>query len=215
MGTPEILDYLESLFPDAKCELNHQSPFQLLVAVVLSAQTTDKMVNLVTPKLFEKYPTAFELANADILEVEQCIKNIGLYKNKARMIVELSKQLVEKNNGEVKNSFSFLTQLPGVGRKTANVVLSVIFERPAIAVDTHVNRIAKRLKLAKFDDSVEQVEVKLKRKIDRNRWIKAHHLFIFFGRYFCKAIRPNCEECKLKEICAREKYEAYLKGKSN
>ncbi len=213
MGTPEILDYLELLFPDAKCELNHQSPFQLLIAVVLSAQTTDKMVNLVTPKLFERYPTAFDLAKAETLEVESYIKNIGLYKNKAKMIVELSKKLVEENNGEVENNFKKLVQLPGVGRKTANVVLSVIFERPAIAVDTHVHRVSKRLKLAKFDDTVEQVEEKLKRKIDRNRWIKAHHLFIFFGRYFCKAVRPNCEECKLKSICVRDKYDQYLKGK--
>lgn len=215
METSEILDYLESLFPDAKCELDHNTPFQLLVAVVLSAQTTDKMVNLVTPKLFEKYPSAFELAKAELEDVEQCIKNIGLYKNKARMIIELSKQLVEKNKGELKNNFNFLTQLPGVGRKTANVVLSVVYHRPAIAVDTHVHRVSKRLKLAKFEDSVEQVEIKLKRKIDKQRWIKAHHLFIFFGRYFCKAIKPECEKCKLKEICAKEKYDLYLKGKAN
>lgn len=211
METIKIINYLEKLYPDAKCELDFNTPFQLLIAVVLSAQTTDKMVNKVTPTLFEKFPDAFALANANLSEVEACIKNIGLYKNKSKMIIELSKKLVKENNGEIKNNQKFLMALPGVGQKTANVVRSVIYEHPAIAVDTHVNRVSKRLGLAKFDDSLEIVEAKLKRKIPRDKWIKAHHLFIFFGRYYCKATNPSCETCALKSICRKEKYNAFLK----
>lgn len=197
----EILDTLTKMFPDAHCELNHESTFQLLIAVILSAQTTDVSVNKVTPQLFEKYPDAFALASSELSDVEKLIRNLGLYRNKAKNIVACAKQLVDEYHGEVPNTMKELTALAGVGRKTANVVLSVAFNVPAIAVDTHVERISKRLGFAKEKDSVLQVEEKLKRKLNKKRWNHAHHLFIFFGRYFCTAKKPQCKECPFVEMC--------------
>ena len=204
ISSDKILDQLEIMFPEAHCELIHESTFQLLIAVILSAQTTDASVNKVTPALFEKYPTANELARADLKDVENIIRNIGLYRNKAKNIIACAKELVENYDGEVPSNMKQLTSLSGVGRKTANVVMSVAFDIPAIAVDTHVERISKRLGFAKQQDSVLQVEVKLKRKLNRQRWNRAHHLFIFFGRYFCTAKNPKCSECPFIENC-REK----------
>lgn len=199
-----VLDELERLFPDAHCELNHSNAFELLVAVVLSAQTTDVSVNKITPNLFKKYPSVEALANADLKDIEETIKQIGLYRNKAKNIKALALQLMEKHHGEVPCTRKELEALPGVGRKTTNVVLSVAFEQPALAVDTHVERVSKRLKLAKKDDNVLQVEKKLCRAIPRNRWNKTHHQLIFFGRYFCKATSPNCEDCRLFDLCQDE-----------
>ncbi|MEF2782951.1 MAG: endonuclease III [Clostridium sp.] len=213
MTTDEILDILEEMFPDAHCELIHRNPFELLVAVVLSAQTTDAAVNKITPALFEAFPTPQDLANADIKDIEDKIRRIGLYRNKARSIQQLSISLVESYDGVVPESMKQLTSLAGVGRKTANVVRSVCFDIPSIAVDTHVDRISKRLGLAKVSDSVETVEKKLKRKIRRERWNKAHHLFIFFGRYFCTARNPKCEECPFQSFCKKDKLDAYKKSK--
>lgn len=207
--TDEILDQLEIMFPDAHCELIHKNPFELLVAVVLSAQTTDNAVNKVTPTLFESFPDPKTMANADIKDIEDKIKRIGLYRNKARSIQNLSKSLLTSFDGNVPQSMKDLTSLAGVGRKTANVVRSVCFDIPSIAVDTHVERISKRLGLAKVYDSVEVVEQKLKRKIKRERWNKAHHLFIFFGRYFCTARNPQCNNCPFQSICKKEKLEKY------
>lgn len=207
--TDEILDQLEIMFPDAHCELIHKNPFELLVAVVLSAQTTDNAVNKVTPALFESFPDPKTMANADIRDIEDKIKRIGLYRNKARSIQNLSKSLLTSFDGNVPQSMKDLTSLAGVGRKTANVVRSVCFDIPSIAVDTHVERISKRLGLAKVYDSVEVVEQKLKRKIKRERWNKAHHLFIFFGRYFCTARNPQCNNCPFQNICKKEKLEKY------
>ena len=212
MTTDEILDILEEMFPDAHCELIHRNPFELLVAVVLSAQTTDAAVNKITPALFEAFPTPQDLANADIKDIEDKIRRIGLYRNKARSIQQLSISLVESYDGVVPESMKQLTSLAGVGRKTANVVRSVCFDIPSIAVDTHVDRISKRLGLAKVSDSVETVEKKLKRKIRRERWNKAHHLFIFFGRYFCTARNPKCEECPFQSFCKKDKLDAYNKA---
>lgn len=212
MTTDEILDILEEMFPDAHCELIHRNPFELLVAVVLSAQTTDAAVNKITPALFEAFPTPQALANADIKDIEDKIRRIGLYRNKARSIQQLSISLVESYDGVVPESMKQLTSLAGVGRKTANVVRSVCFDIPSIAVDTHVDRISKRLGLAKVSDSVETVEKKLKRKIRRERWNKAHHLFIFFGRYFCTSRNPKCEECPFQSFCKKDKLEAYKKA---
>lgn len=209
MTTDEILDQLEIMFPDAHCELIHKNPFELLVAVVLSAQTTDNAVNKVTPALFESFPDPKTMANADIKDIEDKIKRIGLYRNKARSIQNLSKSLLTSFDGNVPQSMKDLTSLAGVGRKTANVVRSVCFDIPSIAVDTHVERISKRLGLAKVYDSVEVVEQKLKRKIKRERWNKAHHLFIFFGRYFCTARNPQCNNCPFQNICKKEKLEKY------
>ncbi len=196
-----ILNEIDYLFPNAHCELNHKNPFELLIAVVLSAQATDVSVNKVTPQLFTKFPTPMDFAKADIKDIEQAIKQIGLYRNKAKNIKALSVQLVEDYNGEVPNNRKALESLPGVGRKTTNVVLSVAFNHPALAVDTHVDRISKRLKLAKKEDSVLAVERKLCLAIPRHQWNKAHHQFIFFGRYFCKATNPNCQECPLFDLC--------------
>ena len=167
MTTDEILDILEEMFPDAHCELEHRNAFELLVAVVLSAQTTDAAVNKVTPALFEAFKTPQAMAEADIHDIEDKIRRIGLYRNKARSIQNLSRSLLESFNGVVPESMKELTSLAGVGRKTANVVRSVCFDIPSIAVDTHVERISKRLGLAKVQDSVEVVEQKLKRKLKR------------------------------------------------
>lgn len=208
MTTDEILDELERRFPNAHCELIHHNAFELIVAVVLSAQTTDEAVNKTTPALFAAFPTPEALANADIKEIEEKIRRIGLYRNKARSIQALSAALV-KRGGEVPSSMKELTALAGVGRKTANVVRSVWFDIPSFAVDTHVERISKRLGLAKVYDNVEAVEEKLKRKIKKERWNRAHHLFIFFGRYCCTARNPQCEGCAFASFCKRDKLEAY------
>lgn len=205
MNANEILDEMEKIFPNAECELHHNSPFQLVVAVVLSAQTTDESVNKCTPALFQAYPTSKELAEAELSDIEGYIRRIGLYRNKAKSIKELSCVLEDKFGGQVPSSYKDLLSLPGVGRKTANVVRSVAFDIPSFAVDTHVNRVSKRLGLAKPQDSVEKVEEKLKRKIDRSRWNKGHHLFIFFGRYLCHSRNPECEKCPFVVFCKKDK----------
>lgn len=197
----DILVEIEKMFPDAGCELVYHNVFELLIAVMLSAQTTDKSVNIVTPVLFEKYPTAIALANADILEVKEIIKRIGLYSNKSKNIIAASKVLVEKYNGIVPSDLIKLMELPGVGRKTANVVLSEGFKIPRIAVDTHVERVCKRLGISNYDDSVLEVEMRLMELIDESKWHRSHHLLLFFGRYFCLAKKPNCENCFYKKSC--------------
>ncbi len=209
MTTDEILDILEEYFPNAHCELEHKNAFELLVAVVLSAQTTDAAVNKVTPALFDTFPTPEVLANAELKDIEDKIRRIGLYRNKAKSIKNLSISLVKKFDGVVPNSMADLTSLAGVGRKTANVVRSVCFNIPSIAVDTHVERISKRLGLAKVYDNVEVVEQKLKRKIKRERWNRAHHLFIFFGRYQCTARNPHCSECPFASFCKKDKLDLF------
>lgn len=196
-----ILDTLEHMFPDAHCELNHSNEFELLVAVMLSAQTTDQSVNKVTETLFQKYKTVEDYAKAPIEQLENDIKRIGLYRNKAKNLSLMANKLLEDYNGIVPRSQKELVKLPGVGQKTANVVVSVAFDIPAFAVDTHVERIAKRLGFAKKEDSVQVVEKKLCKSIPKERWNKGHHQFIFFGRYFCKATNPNCQECPLFEMC--------------
>lgn len=200
----EIASYLNELYPDAHCELNYDSIFHLLIAVMLSAQTTDISVNKVTPKLFEKYPTPLDLMNADISEVENLIRAIGLYKNKAKNIIATSKELVERFNSSVPSTMEELTSLPGVGRKTANVVLVEGFKIPAFPVDTHVERVSKRLGIAKQLDSVETVERKIKKIYKKEQYGLLHHQFIFFGRYFCKAIKPNCQECRFLNRCFKK-----------
>ena len=196
-----ILDTFNDMFPDAKVELNHRNPFELLIAVVLSAQTTDVSVNKVTPALFSQYPDAAALANAELIDLEDKIRSIGLYRNKAKHIKALSAQLISQFHGMVPRNREAIESLPGVGRKTANVVLSNAFGIPALAVDTHVERVAKRLGLAKKNDSVMVVEKKLNAKIPKDLWQKVHHQFIFFGRYHCLAKKPKCDLCPLYEIC--------------
>lgn len=209
----EILDTIEKIFPEASCELNYHNPFELLVSVVLSAQTTDVSVNNVTPTLFAKWPDPVHLMNADFHEVEETLKSIGLYRNKAKHIINLSKALVENFNGQVPKDFKALQSLPGVGPKTANVVRSVAFHIPAFAVDTHVERVSKRLGLADVEDNVGQVEEKLKAQFSPSRWNQGHHDFIFFGRYFCTAKKPKCEECPFVSFCQKDKLSKYQASK--
>lgn len=196
-----ILDTLDQMFPDATVELHHQNTFELLVAVVLSAQTTDVSVNQVTPALFAKYPDAYRMAKADITDLENKLRFIGLFRNKAKNIKLLSEQLVKSFGGEVPSDRASIESLAGVGRKTANVVLSNAFGIPALAVDTHVARVAIRLGLAKKEDNVVKIEEKLNRKIPKDKWQKVHHQFIFFGRYHCLARHPKCDQCPLYDIC--------------
>lgn len=197
----EVLNYLDELYPNAYCELNYNKDYELLIAIVLSAQTTDKRVNKVTPVLFTKYKTLEELANANLEDIENIIKEIGTYKKKSIFIKEIAKSLVHDYNGTVPNNRKYLETLPGVGRKTTNVFLSEYYKVPSIAVDTHVERVSKRLKLCKQNATVNEVEASLTKKIPKERWIKTHHQLIFFGRYHCKAMKPNCDSCKLQKIC--------------
>lgn len=202
MGRVEtILNVFDEMFPNAQCELIHNNGFELLVAVMLSAQTTDESVNKLTKSLFEKYQTPSDFAQADLTILEQDLRTIGLFRNKAKNLKKMATILLTEYDGEVPSSQVELEKLPGVGRKTANVVLSVWFDVPRIAVDTHVERVSKRLKLAYLNDSVLKVEEKLMRKIPMNRWSDTHHKMIFFGRYHCTAKKPNCDHCKLKELC--------------
>ena len=196
-----ILNYMNDLFPDAHCELNYTKDYELLIAIVLSAQTTDKRVNIVTKVLFSKYKTLEELISANIEDIEEIIRPIGTFKKKSIFIKEIATRLVEEQNGIVPNNRKYLETLSGVGRKTTNVFLSEFYKVPSIAVDTHVERVSKRLGLAKPSATVEEVEESLMKKINKEKWIQTHHQFIFFGRYHCKAINPNCKECQLKDIC--------------
>ncbi len=199
-----ILDRLEENYPDAECALVHENVYQLIVAVALSAQTTDKSVNIITPALFEKYPKAEDLAKAKVSEVEEYIRRIGMYKTKAKNIVGMAKALVENHGGQVPDDYNALVALPGVGRKTANVVLSVGFGHQRIAVDTHVFRVANRIGLVEEKD-VLKTELSLMERIPEQRWSKTHHSLIFHGRQCCDARKPRCEECSIKDWCEHYK----------
>jgi endonuclease III len=195
------IDQMGKLFPDAHCELNHRNPFELTISVLLSAQCTDALVNKVTKKLFEKYKSPEDYLSVPLEELQTDIRSIGLFRNKAKNIQKLSRLLLEKYNGEIPKSRDELIELPGVGRKTANVIVSVAFGEPAIAVDTHVERVSKRLAFCRWKDSVLEVEKTLMRKIPKELWSVSHHRLIFFGRYHCKAQNPQCEICPLLDIC--------------
>ena len=196
-----IIKQLDILYPDAHCELNHSNNFELLIAVILSAQTTDQKVNKVTEALFEKYDNPYKLAKAKYEDVEEILRPLGLSKNKAKNIISTSNTLVNEYNGEVPSSKEELIKLNGVGNKTANIILNNCFDVPAFAVDTHVSRVSKRLHIANKDDSVEQIEQKLMAYFPKSKWGKLHHQFIFFGRYKCKAIKPDCDNCPFLKIC--------------
>lgn len=202
-----IFSFFDELFPNAACELDYSSDYGLLIAVILSAQTTDKSVNLVTPGLFSEFPTLEAIAKADIRRIENAIRSIGLFRTKAKNIKECCRILQERYGGKVPSNKEDLMLLPGVGAKTANVIRAELFHIPEIAVDTHVARIAKRLYFAEKTDSVEIIEKKLRKAIPEERYIKTHHQMIHFGRYFCKAIHPNCEACKLRAYCRKIKEE--------
>ncbi|SHN19183.1 endonuclease III [Gracilibacillus kekensis] len=200
-----VLDQIEKMFPDAECELVHDNPFELLIAVVLSAQCTDALVNKVTKDLFKKYKTPEDFLSVSLDELQQDIRSIGLYRNKSKNIRKLCTTLIEKYRGVVPNTKAELEKLAGVGRKTANVVASVAFDEPAIAVDTHVERVSKRLGICKWKDSVLEVEKTLMKKIPKQEWSNTHHRLIFFGRYHCKAKSPQCDICPLLDLCREGK----------
>ncbi|WP_456274264.1 endonuclease III [Bacillus sp. AK031] len=199
------LSEMEKMFPDAHCELNHRNPFDLVIAVLLSAQCTDALVNKVTKTLFEKYKEPEDYLKVSLEELQQDIRSIGLYRNKAKNIRSLCEILLEQHGGEVPQSRDELVELPGVGRKTANVVVSVAFGEPALAVDTHVERVSKRLAICRWKDSVLEVEKTLMRKIPKEKWSDTHHRLIFFGRYHCKAQSPQCNICPLLDLCREGK----------
>lgn len=203
----EVLDTLEETYPEAECALRHQNVFQLIVAVALSAQTTDKSVNLVTPALFERYPDADALSAADVEEVSEYIKRIGMYKTKAKNIVGMAQKLVSDYGGQVPEDYDALVSLPGVGRKTANVVLSVGFGHQRIAVDTHVFRVANRIGLVHEKD-VLKTELSLMERIPEERWSGTHHSLIFHGRQCCDARKPKCDDCPINTLCE------YIKGEN-
>ena len=199
---PAVLDALEKEYPDAECALDHQNIYQLLIAVVLSAQTTDVSVNKVTPSLFEAYPTPETLSKAKNEDIEVMLKTIGMYRTKARNIINLTKRLCEKYGGSVPHDYDALVSLPGVGRKTANVVLSVGFGEQRIAVDTHVFRVSNRIGLVKAKD-VLSTELSLMKRVPKERWSRTHHSLIFHGRQCCSARNPKCEQCCISELCEK------------
>lgn len=200
-----VLDTMGEMFPHAECELIHKNPFELLIAVVLSAQCTDALVNKVTADLFQKYKTPKDYLAVDLKELQQDIRSLGLYRNKAKNIQKLCLTLIDEYDGEVPKTRTELMKLAGVGRKTANVVMSVAFHEPAIAVDTHVERVSKRLGICRWKDSVLEVEKTLMRRVPKEEWSDTHHRMIFFGRYHCKARNPNCSECPLLDLCREGK----------
>lgn len=205
LSSPEIIkiisNYLNELYPNAHCELNYNKDYELLIAIVLSAQTTDKRVNLVTPILFKQYPTLTDLAKAPIEDIEKIIMSIGTFKKKSQFIKNIAIRLLEDHNGTVPQEREYLESLTGVGRKTTNVFLSEYYGVPALAVDTHVERVSKRLNLVKQNAKVSEIEQTLMNKIPQSNWIKTHHQLIFFGRYHCKALKPNCSNCQLQAYC--------------
>lgn len=198
-----INNYLDELFPNPVSELDFSKDYELLISVMLSAQTTDKRVNMVGKVLYSKYPTLNDLKNADIEDIKDIIKSLGSFNKKASNIIEISKRLLEEQNGIVPCDREYLESLPGVGRKTTNVVLGILYNVPCIAVDTHVERVSKRLGLADYDDNVLEVERKLSKIYNEDNMIKKHHQILLFGRYHCKAKNPLCDECKLKNICKK------------
>lgn len=198
-----IEKYLDEILPNPGCELTYNSDYGFLIAVMLSAQCTDKKVNLVTKPFFEKYQSLEEIDALSIEEIENNIKSLGLYKNKAKNLKGIAHELLTRFNGKVPQDKNELMSLPGVGNKTANVVRVELFKIPEFPVDTHVERLAKRFKLADKSDDVLTVENKLKKDFKKENWIKLHHQFIHFGRYYCKAISPKCDGCKLAGICTK------------
>lgn len=205
MENKEILDLIYKMFPNPHCELEYFDDFSFLCAVVLSAQTTDKAVNLVTKPLFLKYPTVFDIASSSEDELIPILRPIGLMKNKSHYLIKISKAIVEGYGGKVPHDFNELIKLPGVGRKTANVFLAEIDKRPAIAVDTHVNRVSYRLGLSSSIDNVLKTEHELEAGFDEKDWIKVHYGLLFMGRYKRLSKNPKCSDCNLKSICRYEK----------
>lgn len=203
----DVLDILEKTYPDAKAELNYTTPYELLIATILSAQCTDVRVNKTTEVLFQKYNTPEKMVTLSIDELGNIIKSCGFYNSKSKNILLTSQILINQYNSEVPKSMLELTKLPGVGRKTANVVLSNAFDIPSIAVDTHVFRVSNRIGIANAIN-VEETEKQLRRRIDRDRWSKSHHTLIFHGRRICKSRNPKCDICPVNSYCLHYKKEA-------
>ena len=206
-----IIEILKEMYPDATCELNHNTPYELLVATILSAQSTDKRVNIVTKDLFKVADTPEKMVSLGEEKLKEYIRTIGFFNTKSKNLISMSRDLIQKYNSKVPKTMEELTSLAGVGRKTANVVMSNCFKVPAIAVDTHVFRLAHRLGFSAQED-VYKVELDLQKKIAKKDWTLAHHMLIFHGRYTCKAKNPLCEKCNLKEYCLY--YKNLLKKKS-
>ncbi len=198
-----IMDYLDEIIPNPKCELEYHKDYELLIATMLSAQTTDKRVNSVTKILFQKYPSLEDLKNAPIEDIKKIIRPIGTYNKKAENIKKIADELIK--NGGLSNDRKFLESLSGVGRKTTNLVLSTIYNEPYIAVDTHVTRVSKRLGIANKNDDVLVIEKKLNKVFPKEKLNRLHHQLVLFGRYYCKAKNPLCEDCKLKDICKKDR----------
>lgn len=196
----KILATLQSMYPDAHCELNFRNPFELLIATILSAQTTDRQVNLVTRDLFQEYPAPEDFLRLTEEELAEKIRGIGLFRNKSKNILKTCKILVSEYDGQVPNDRKKLEALPGVGRKTANVVLSNAFSIPALAVDTHVQRVSNRLALADSTKPLE-TEKQLMEKVPKEKWIDTHHQLIWHGRRLCHARNPKCDQCQLSPLC--------------
>lgn len=203
--TEKIVNYLDELFPNPKCELNYTKDYELLIAVMLSAQTTDKRVNEVTAILFDKYPTIESLSYANQEDIIDIIRPIGTFNVKSKNVIEIAKSLVENTNGIVPNDRKYIESLNGVGHKTANVVLSNLYDENCVAVDTHVSRVSIRLGIAKKDDDVLAIEKKITKKFKGFSLKRLHHQLVLFGRYYCKAKNPECENCKLRDICKNSK----------
>lgn len=199
-----IFDYLDELFPNPKCELEYSNDFEFLIAVVLSAQTTDKKVNNVTRVLFSKYDIN-SLKDASIDELKNILNPLGMADKKSLYIKNISRDLIEKYNGVIPNTLDELVKLDGVGRKTANLVLSTLYNKPYFAVDTHVSRVTKRLELVPDSFNTLQIEESMYKIVPKDRIDKTHHQFVLFGRYYCKSINPMCNKCKLKDICMYNK----------
>ena len=200
-----IGDYLDELFPDPKCELIYHNDYELLMAIVLSAQTTDKRVNSVTPILFQNYPSLKALKDAPLEDLERILRPIGSFRKKASYIKDIASILVDKYQESVPKERELLIQLPGVGRKTINVFLSEYYGEAAIAVDTHVERVSKRLRIATSKDDVLKIEKRLMKYFPEEEWGRRHLQLVLFGRYHCKAVKPECENCKIKDICFEKK----------
>lgn len=200
-----VVEYLDYLFPNPRCELNYNKDYELLISVMLSAQTTDKMVNKVTSVLYSKYDTLEKIADADISDIKNIIKPLGNYNKKASNIIEIAKRLINDTNGVVVNNRTYLETLPGVGRKTTNVVLANLYNENVIAVDTHVARVSKRLGIAKSSDDVLIIEKRLNKKFSKDILGRLHHQLVLFGRYYCKAKNPKCNSCSLCEVCKYNK----------
>ena len=201
MKTSDVGQYLDFLFPDPKCELIYHKDYELLIAIVLSAQTTDKRVNSVTPVMFHKYPNLEALMNAPIDDLETILRPIGSFRKKASYVKKIANLLHNEYQDTVPRDREVLIQFPGVGRKTINVFLSEFYYEAAIAVDTHVERVSKRLHIARKSDDVLKVEKKLMKKFPKEEWGRRHLQLVLFGRYYCKAIRPECSRCGLIDVC--------------